>query len=239
MEDVKRIDIGVTLNNTIEIFKKTFLVSGFAFLFITVFLMTIVFIGIEFFIGFEVAAEQLKTFDPVNLSLKGTLIYTGGVLLITTLLAPFTAGILKMMKDADDNQEVVFSTLFHYVNSPYYVSIITATALLTLLNFGINIGLQKIIADKTIGSIITMALSVIFSVLTLLTLPNIIFKNLGIIEAIKDSIQVTSKSFIQIIVLLIIAIVIGYIGLLAFCIGMFFTFPIYYAVQYCIYKDLN
>lgn len=240
MEDVpKKIDIGTTLNNAIEIYKKTFLVSGLAFFFMVIFLLLLFFIGINFFIGFEVAAEQMKTFDPTNLSLKGTLIYVACGILTTILIAPFTAGILKMMKDADNDEEVTFSTLFQYVNSPQYTSIILATLLLSLISFGLNIGLQKLIIDKTLGSIISMTLSVVFSILTLLTLPNIIFKDLDVISAIKNSILVTNKNFFQILLLLLIAIIIGYIGLIAFCIGIFFTFPIYFAVQYSIYKNLN
>ena len=235
----KRLDIGTTLNNAIEILKKTYLVSGLAFLFITTLLVTVIFIGVNFFIGFEVAAEQMKTFDPANLSLKGTLIYVACGILTTILTAPFTAGILKMMKDADKGDEVSFSTLFHFVNSPFYTSIIFASLLLSLISFGLNIGAQKLFTDKSIGGIVSMSLSVIFSILSFLTIPNIIFKEMGVISAIKNSISVTGSNFFQILLLLLIAVVIGYIGLLAFCIGVFFTFPIYFAVQYCIYKDLN
>lgn len=234
----KKIEIGITLNNAIELFKKTFLVGGLAFLFITVLLMTVVFIGIQFFIGFEVAAEQMKTFDPTNLSLKGTMLYLGGLLLITLLIAPFSAGILKMMQDADRNEEVTFSTLFFYVNSPYYTSIILATLVLSLTSFGLNIGLQKIIMEKSVGSYISMTLSIIFSVLTLLSIPNIIFKDMSVLSAIKNSISDTASNFFQILLLLVIAVIIGYIGLIAFCIGILFTFPIYFAVQYSIYKAL-
>lgn len=241
MQDLpKRIDIGTVLNNAIEIYKKTFLVSGLSFLFTALFLLALFFIGINYFIGLETAAAQLKTFDPTHLSLKGTLIYMACGILTTVLIAPFTAGILKMMKDADqEEEEVTISTLFHYVNSPHYTSIISATILLSLLSFGINIGIQKIITDKSIGSLLSMSLSVIFSILTLLTIPNIIFKDLGVINAIKNSIVSTNKNFFQILLLLLIAVIIGYLGLIAFCIGMFFTFPIYFAVQYSIYKALN
>lgn len=235
----KRIDIGATLNHAIELYKKTFLISGMAFLFITVFLMTIAFIGIQFFIGFEVAAEQMKTFDPANLSLKGTLIYLCVLLLITILIAPFSAGILKMMQDADSNEEVTLSSLFYYVNSPYYTPIIMSTVILSIISFGLNIGVQKIIPDKSMGSIISMFLSIIFSVITLLSIPNIIFKDMPVLRAIKSSISQTSSNFFQILLLLAIAVIIGYFGLIAFCIGIFFTFPIYFAVQYCIYKSLE
>lgn len=237
--ETKRIDIGITLNNAFELFKKSFLVSGLAFLFITVVLVTVAFIGIQFFIGFEVAAIQMKTFDPTNLSLKGTLLYLAALLLITILIAPFSAGILKMMHDADTNEEVTFSTLFYYVNSPFYTAIIFTTVVLSLISFGLNIGLQKIITDKSIGSILSMTLSIIFSVLTLLSLPNIIFKEMTVVNAIKNSISLTYSNFFQILLLLIIAVVIGYIGLIAFCVGIFFTFPIYFAVQYSIYKGLQ
>lgn len=238
-EGKKKIDIGTTLNNAIQLFKKTYLVSGFAFLFICIFIMTLAIIGIEYFIGFEQAAERLKTFDPVALSINGTFIYFGCIVLFAVLTAPFNAGLLKIMKDADEEKEISFGSLFYYVNSSYYVRIIILALVMVTLNFILNIGLQKIIADKSFGSIISMTLSVALSVLTFLSLPNIIFKDLGVIEAIRNSIIVTQNNVFQIILLLIIALAIGYAGLIVFCVGFFFTFPMYYVIQYAIYKELN
>ncbi|MES2811821.1 MAG: hypothetical protein V4670_05055 [Bacteroidota bacterium] len=235
----KKIDIGTTINNAIEIFKKTYLVSGFAFLFMTVFLMTLGIIGLEYFIGLEKAAEMLKTFDPANLSINGTFIYFGCMLLFSVLIAPFNAGLLKIMKDADDEKEISFSSLFYYVNSSYYVRIIGLTLILVSLNFILNIGIQKIITDKSIGGIISTIFSVALSILTFVSLPNIIFKDFGVIDAIKNSVTLTQNNVFQIILLIVIALVIGYAGLILFCIGLFFTFPIYYAMQYAIYKNLN
>lgn len=239
MEQVKKIDLGKTLNDSFEIFKKTFLIGGLALAFIVTILMTIAIIGMQYFIGIEKAAEQLKTFNPAALSLEGTLTYFGIIFIITILVAPFNAGILKMMQDADAKKEVTLSSLFYYVNSPYYFSILGATSILTIFNFAITTGIQYLIPGKFLESAITTGISIFLSIATLLTLPNILFKDMTIVSAITTSIKTTIPNFFTILLLLLIAIVIGYVGILAFCIGLFFTFPIYFATQYAIFKNCN
>lgn len=232
-----KIDLGNTLNNAFEIFKKTFLISGLALSFLVTILMCLVFIGMEYFVGMEKAAVYLKTFDPATLSWNGTLLYLVVILVVTLLIAPFSAGILKMMQDADTQKEISLSSLFYYINSPYYFSILGATLLLTLCNFAITTSIQHIVPSKMIESVISSGLSIFLSIATLLTIPNIIFKDYSVIAAIKASLKITMPNFFTILLLLVIAIFIGYLGILAFCIGLFFTFPIYFAMQYSIFKN--
>jgi hypothetical protein len=234
----KKLDFGKTLESIFDVFKKTYLVAGFAFLVLTVILLVMAFIGLNHFVGFENLEEQLKTFDPAKLSMQGTIIYIICMLIFAILLSPFNAGLLKIMKDADENQEISFTTLFHYVNSQYYFRIIGLAIILGLVNAFLSVGLKKLIPfDASWVGLLSTSLSVIFSIITLLTLPNIVFRDLSIISSIKESISFCSTNFFQILLLLIIALAIGYAGILLFCIGMFFTFPIYYATQYCIYKS--
>ena len=197
-------------------------------------------IGINYFLGFENFAEKMKTFNPESLSLQGSLIYFGCMLLLVTLLAPFNAGLLKIMKDADEGSKPTLNTLFYYVNTSYFLNIIVATVFIGIFNFGFNFSIQKLLGNESmLGKFLPMFFSVIFSIATLTVLPNLIFKNSSIINAIKESFVNGLKNFLSILVLLIIAIAIGYLGIFAFCIGIFFTFPIYYAMQYAIFKSLN
>lgn len=228
-----------TLDKSFEIYKKTFLIAGLAFLVLMIVLLLMFTIGINFFFGFENFAEKMKTFNPKELSTEGTLLYFGGIATVTILIAPFNAGILKIMKDADDEKEPTISSLFYYINSKYFIPIIASTFILSVLSFILNIALEKSIGSTGIGNFISMVISIIFTIVTIITLPNVIFKDMSPIEAIKDSITKCSKNFFKILLLMIIAVIIGYLGIIALCIGLFFTFPIYFSMQYAIFKGFN
>lgn len=229
-----------TLDKSFNIYKKTFLIAGIAFLLLTVVLIMMFMTGINFFFGFENFAEKMKTFNPEELSTEGTLMYFGGIAIVVVLIAPFNAGILKIMKDADEGQEEpTISHLFYYINSKYFIPIIVTTIVLSLLGFILNIGLEKSIGGSGLGKLVSTLISVAFSVLTIITLPNVIFKDMNPLEAIMDSITNCSKNFFKILLLMIIAIIIGYLGIIGLCIGIFFTFPIYFAMQYAIFKSFE
>lgn len=239
MENNTNFSFENTLDRSFEIYKKTFLIAGIAFLLLTIVLIMMYMTGINFFFGFENFAEKMKTFNPEELSTEGTLMYFGGISLVTVLIAPFNAGILKIMKDADDDQELTISSLFHYINSKYFIPIIVTTILLSLFSFILNIGLDKAIGNSSLGKVFSTSVSIAFSILTVITLPNVIFKDLNPTQAIMNSISNCSKNFFKIFLLMTIAIVIGCLGVLGLCIGLFFTFPIYFAMQYAIFKSFN
>lgn len=239
MESNSNFSFESTLDKSFEIYKKTFLIAGIAFLLLTVVLIMMYMTGINFFFGFENFAEKMKTFNPEELSTEGTLMYFGGISLITVLIAPFNAGILKIMKDADEDQEPTISSLFHYINSKYFIPIIVTTILLSLFSIILNVGLDKAIGNNSLGKIVSTIISVSFSILTVISIPNVIFKDLNPIEAITNSITNCSKNFFKVFLLMLIATIIGCLGILGLCIGLFFTFPIYFAMQYAIFKNLN
>jgi uncharacterized membrane protein len=85
-----------------------------------------------------------------------------------------------------------------------------------------------------LGLIISLSLAL----LTFLTIPLIIFGNLKAIEAIQGSIIMVSKQPLIIAGLLIVATIFVMLGLIAFCVGIFFTMPIIYAMHYTIYASI-
>lgn len=229
-----------TINTALNIYKKTYGVAGFAFFFILVLFSTMLIIGIDYFIGIENFAQKMKTFKPEELSLQGKAIYGGLFLLITILIAPFNAGFLKLMKDADEENPILFGSIFQYVNSIYFGKIIGATILISGINFIVSNIFQAIIYTNTgFGKIIPSLISLTSLILFFLAIPNIIFSNLTILDALKRSISNSLKNFFPMLGLLVIALIFGYLGIFAFIIGLFFTFPFYYCIQYAIYKNLN
>lgn len=239
-EQTKKVDIGIALNDAFELFKKTFLTAGLAFGLLMFFVITMVLVGIQFFVGFDNIEELAKMMDPKTMDLKASIIYYFVVLLFSLLIAPFNAGILKIMDNADKDQEISTSNIFSYVNSKHYLDIIIATFITVTLSFIINFGIQSLIGTENIlASLIPSIISVIISVFLYLVIPFIIFDDLDTFRAINKSLQICSKNFFQILLLVIISVILGYVGILAFCFGIIFTFPIYYATQYAIYKSVK
>ncbi len=239
-EQTKKVDISNVLNDSFELFKKTFLTAGLAFGLLMLVVISMALVGIQFFVGFENIQELAKKIDPKTMDLKAGIIYYFVVLTFSILIAPFNAGILKIMDNADKDQEISTSNIFSYVNSKYYLDLVFATFITVSLSFIINFGLQYILTgNEILSSVITSMLSIIVSIFLYLVIPFIIFEDLDALRAINKSLKNCSKNFFQILLLVIISVILGYFGIIAFCFGIIFTFPIYYATQYAIYKSVK
>ncbi|MGG7034727.1 MAG: hypothetical protein ACI7YS_05975 [Flavobacterium sp.] len=161
------------------------------------------------------------------------------------IIAPLTAGILKTIHNAQQNNPLKIKTVFSYYRSIYFkdlfisaliIAIVTNTIdpLLSILND--NEDNMSFLVLISIGLTIFNALA---GTLTLFTIPLIIFGKLNAIEAIKGSFTIIFKKFWLILLLVIIAAFCSILlGLMAFCIGLFFTLPFFYSVQYIMYRDI-
>ena len=232
----KPLEIGEAINDTFEIYKKIALPGGLGLLIVMATVAFIAIAGVGFFVDIEKFSEEMKNFKPENLSVEANLIYVGALTLITALISPFIAGLLKMAHEADHNEEVKFSSIGYYINSSRFIHIVIAVAILTLFNTGINTFLSH--SFPVFGNALALLITFPISILTFITLPLILFKELSFIEAINNSIQLTAPKFFIVVALLILAYILAFVGLIAFCIGIVFTMPIIYAMQYVIYKSL-
>ncbi len=239
MEEIKKVDIGNTLNESFELFKKTFLTAGLAFGLLMFFVVAMAIVGIQFFVGFDNIEELAQKIDPKTMDLRASIIYYFVVLLFSILIAPFNAGILKIMDNANKGEEIATSNIFTYVNSKHYLDIVFATFINVSLSFIINFGLQSILEANVIQTIISLVISGILGVLLSLVIPLIIFEDIDVLKAVYKSVKTSSINFFQIALLLFISLIISYLGVFVFFIGFIFSFPIYYATQYCIYKAVK
>jgi hypothetical protein len=239
MNDTKKsLDLGEVINEAFEIWKKTALMGGLAFMFLMLILMTLAMVGIGYFFNKEELPELMKNFNPETLSTNGMLIYFAVVIGFTVLISPFIAGMLKMAHDADNDQEVTFSSIYYYVNSPQFLDIILTTTAISLFSVGLNILLKNALPN-TSGDILGFIISYTISVLTFIAIPLVIFKNLNFIDAIKLSCSRILNNFFIVLLLMIVAGLFSAVGIIALCIGLFFTIPFAYAMQYSIYKRLG
>ncbi|QYS88844.1 hypothetical protein [Flavobacterium davisii] len=97
----------------------------------------------------------LKHFNPETFSIQAKFLYLLGVAIIVVLVAPFNAGILKMMKDTQEKNEVSIKTFYYYINSPYYFSIALVTLLISGLGLFFTTSLEVLMGDDIIKNFIS------------------------------------------------------------------------------------
>ncbi|QYS90805.1 hypothetical protein JJC04_12710 [Flavobacterium covae] len=131
MKTLKKIDLYQIIKQSIELYKKNILLVGLVFFILTIVLVSLLNIGFKTLYKGDDLLEYLKHFNPEKFSIKDKLLYLSVLTMIIALVAPFNAGILKMMKDTQENNKVGINTFYYYINSPYYFSILLVTLLVS------------------------------------------------------------------------------------------------------------
>ncbi len=235
--DGYQLDFGNVFEHAFENYKKIVWYAGlllfvFAILFI-VFLST----GLVSYVGVKNMEEfnnNLKNFsNPNGMSSTFLLPLQIGIIVCSSLLAPFIAGFLNMAHCAEKGEEFHVSTMFNYYKAPYFWNIFSVTLLLSILSSGLTI-LLEYSGIQFVGSLISLTITF----LTFLTIPLIVFGKLNAIDAIKSSVIIVSKQPIVLLGLLVVAIIAILLGLIGFCVGIFFTYPFIYSMYYAIYSTI-
>lgn len=183
----------------------------------------------------ETVLEKLKpeNLQPENLSLNSMLIFSGVSLLITCLLSPFSAGLIKMAYCAERDDEFHVSTMFEYYKAPYFKELFVATFLITIVN-SILSGILNYIQIP----VLEVVFSVTIGLFTILMIPLIIFGKLKAVEAIQASILIVSKQPLVIFGLLVVGVIASLVGFIGCCIGIVFTIPFMYSLYYALYSEI-
>ncbi len=231
------LDFGTVFESAFENYKKIALYAGLILLFFLIFLFILMFAGLVSYVGIEnmeAFSEKLKKFSelkekPIDIVLQ----LNAGMLLLSGLLNPFLAGFFKMADCGAKDEEFHVSTMFSYYKSPYFSNIFIATFIITLINVGLST-LLELAGFNIIGSIISLTLSF----LTFLVVPLIVFGKLNAIDAIKSSVIIVSKQPLILLGLIIVSLIAAIIGIFGFCIGILFTMPFIYSMNYTIYKNI-
>lgn len=237
IEEIRRngyaFDFGVTFNHTFETYKKVAAMAGLAFM-IFIFLLCIVFVGVIFTsVDWQNQMGNRRQFEPIDItqfSTIGLVGYIAAMILFAAMTVPLIAGIMKMCYNAEKGEEVSLGNAFQYYNGHYFVHLFIAGLLLGTFNTLVSVGFE-FLGLGWVGTVI----GVIVGILTTLFVPLIIFGNLRPIEAITASITVASRQFLMIFLLLLVGYIIAFCGVLGCCIGLFFTMPLVYVLQYSIY----
>ncbi len=237
------LSLGVVLEQTFNNFKKIALTSGAIFM---VFLLLLIVMGLglaAIFIGFGSLTQTLTDYQMESLSTAGMVINALVTIILGAFLAPLTAGILQIAHNAETQKEFGFSTAFVHYKSSFLKEIILATILITIVSSSVSLifqfattapGFEDTSKFIWLGSLV----NIVFSVLTFITIPLIIFGELKAIDAIKQSIFLVSKKFWIILLLGFIFVIIAMLGIFGFCIGFAFTIPVIYSFQYILYRNI-
>ena len=228
------LDFGTVFEYAFENYKKIAVYAGsmlliFSFLFIFLLIgIVIAVFGVEFISNLK--PENIK---PETFTGNFLLIYTACVIFITCLISPFQAGFLKMADYGQKGEEFHISTMFEYYKAPHFINIVTATFVITLTSSILSAVVEKS-GMPTLGIFFSLAITLF----TFLTVPLIVFGNLNALDAIKSSILVIAKKPLMILGLLVVASLASVTGLIGFCIGIFFTMPFLYSMQFSIYNSI-
>jgi len=222
------------LNHAFENYKKIALYAGLVLFVFSILFGIVASIIIASLFDVNTFDENfIESLNPENLSGYNLLIYFVSSLLFTCLLHPFTSGFLKMADCGEKDEAFHVSTIFSYYKSPYFKEIFLSTFLITLLGSGTARVLQQFNFEIT-GVLFLYTVSFF----TYMTIPLIVFGNLKAIDAIKASIIIVSKQPLLLLGLIIVAIIGTLVGFIGCCIGVFFTIPFLYSMNYAIYHSI-
>lgn len=227
------IDFGTIFNKAIENYKKIALIAGLTFILFSIVIGALFIGGYAAFWGFSTITENISQLEPKNFSGTTVLIYTLSISIFAGITSPFSAGILKMAFNASKNEEFSVSTAFDYYKSNSLKDLFLATTIVSIFSLGISTVLESL-GIRFVGAI----LSYIISFFNFLTIPLIIFGKLPTFEAIKGSFTIVSKQVFVLLALLIVSTIMACLGLIGFCIGIFFTFPFMYSMYFIIYNEI-
>ncbi|MDR6844609.1 hypothetical protein [Flavobacterium granuli] len=230
-----QIDFANVFNHAFENYKKIALYAGLVLFIFTFLFVILIGTSLVSVIGItamtrELTPEKLKI---ENLS-ESNFLFVGSLsLIVSCLFSPFQAAFLKMAHCGDRDEEFHISDLFSYYKIPYLKEIIISSFLISTISF-VQGTLLSYVHLELLGKVITYFISYI----TLLAIPLIIFGDLKAIEAIKHSILIIFKQPFVILGLIVVAFIGSLVGFIGCCIGVFFTLPFLYSMNYAIYSAI-
>jgi len=216
----------------LEIFKKIVVHAGVVMLVFIMITIGICLAALFYFIGIDKFSNPAEPFDPTQLSALHLFAFATCSILYTVLTGVVTAGIIKMAHCAHIGKDFSFATAFDYFNSKYLTDITSVFFVVSVINF-----CQSFLLTYFGLVYIGYFVSFIIGIFTFLMVPLIIFGNLKAFDAIIGSSIIVSKNFFMILLLIIVAYILAFAGMIACCVGMFFTIPFISAMQYSIYVN--
>ena len=186
--------------------------------------------------NFEEMLKELQ-FQLEHQTLQHKVIDGLSRILLGALSIPLSAGLIRMCYDFEKGQEISLGSAFQYYKGAHFSDLFVAGFVINLVTFAAALGSEYLLPLSPGVTLVLFLLIIAVSILTTLFVPLIIFGDQSPIESIVSSAVVVSRKFWPILFLLLVCGIIALLGLLACCIGLFFTLPIVSACQYAIYAQ--
>ncbi|MDI6033554.1 hypothetical protein QLS91_10765 [Flavobacterium sp. LB2P84] len=239
IEEIKKngytLDFGNVFNHAFENYKKIALYGGLMIFVIFVLLSILAFGVLIAIFGGPAVVDFLKpeNLKPEEFSLNTLLIFSGISILISCLISPLTAALIKMAYCAERDEEFHISTMFEYYKAPYFKEIFIATFVISIIS-----SISSTVINYTQIPVISFVVTVIIELFTILMIPLIIFGKLKAIEALEASILIVSKQPLILLGLIVVGSIGTLVGLIGCCIGIVFTLPFLNSLYYAIYSEI-
>jgi len=225
------LDLGKIFDHSIALFKKTALLSGITYFIFMVIILAIyfAFFALQYdFSDFEKGMLEIQNnANSLSAQLYNAIFGT----VINTIFAPLTAGFLYVNHLANQNKEFSIGTYFEFYSNKFFKDIILNQLIIAVIMNAL--ATLFVIIDQTFMSLV---LQIILFLYTFYTIPLIIFENQNFMQALSISPKLYLKQPFLIPVLVLIGGIGAIIGLLALCIGIFFTIPYFYSLMYAMYN---
>jgi hypothetical protein len=231
------LDFGIVFEAAIDNYKKIVLYAGLIFLIFSI-VMIILFVGSAIaYLGVENVenvASRIVEFQKLKQKPLEILVPVYATsLLFSGLISPFLAGFFRMAHCGHKGEEFNVSSMFCFYKSPYSLNIFLTTILIGFIN-----NTAVILADYAGLSFVGTVFNLVISFLTFLTIPLIVFGSMNVNEALRTSIYITMKQPLVLVGLLFLAGIIAVVGIFGLYIGIFFSVPFLYSMEYTIYKSI-
>jgi hypothetical protein len=242
IEDIKNhgysLDFSTVFNHAFENYKKIALYFGLIILvfsvifFFALFSVLIAYYGVE-----SMSKDFIENFDNQKHSAIQTLISLIVTSVISGLVAPFSAGFLKMADCADKDEEFNVSTIFTYYKTHHFSQIFAVGLIIAVISSAISTVIGNYFTE--IGALcMSLLLNLIISYLTYLAIPLIIFGNLNALDALKSCLIIISKNPFIIFALVLVGFIGSFIGFFGCCIGVIFTLAFNTSMTYATYYGI-
>ena len=237
------LNFGTALEAIFSNYKKIALVAGAVILVMMAFFCVVWFALVIVFFTAGSFASTMTNFEAQSLTTTGVLINLLIGVISAAILAPITAGLLKMADHAENHRDFGFSTAFEFYRDPAFKALFVAALITTFSAQGIGMILQMIgkssdsLSMAGLMNFLSILVSMTINLMTFMVVPLIVFGKLNAIDAIKASLLLVFKKFWTILLLVIVCFVCAMLGMVGFCIGIIFTLPLMNALQYVVYKS--
>ncbi|GAA3648028.1 hypothetical protein [Flavivirga jejuensis] len=233
IENAKALDFGTILNESIELFKKTWLQGFLLQLFTIILVMPLIVVLYLPLIGVLIAQQEGDTsgFESFNgffvgMSLLYVLIVIVGVFVFAAISVALNAAFFRIMKKLDYNEAVTTSDFFFFVKAKHLSKIFV----LMLASFGIAI-LAALLCYFPIFYVIIP--------LSYFSLMYAFNPELSVGEIVKASFKLGHKKWlITFGVIMVASMLSQLVGFLLCGVGIFFTASFVYHPTYFIYKKV-